>query len=65
MKVRATEKGFYDGIKREGDEFVLEKESLFSSKWMVKIEEPVAEVTSSDKKKKAKKRKEMFQQEAF
>ena len=65
MKVRAIEKGFYEGIKKIGDKFILEKESLFSSKWMVKIEEPVSDVTSSDKKKKAIKRNEMVKQEAF
>ena len=37
MKVIATNTGFYLSLRQKGDEFELENENLFSSKWMKKV----------------------------
>lgn len=44
FKVVAVSKGFYERIRRPGDEFMISGEAAFSKKWMevAKAEEPKA-----------------------
>ena len=39
MKVKATMRGHYGQIRNEGDEFEIESEGEFSSRWMEKVED--------------------------
>jgi len=57
MKVIATDIGFYLSLRKKGDEFELENESLFSSKWMKKAE-PSPTSSEQPKPKRQKKAKE-------
>jgi hypothetical protein len=58
MKVIATNTGFYLSLKQKGDEFELENENLFSSKWMKKVKEAPSTSSTKSKPKKQKEAKE-------
>jgi hypothetical protein len=61
MKVIATDTGFYLSLRKKGDEFELENENLFSSKWMKKAEEsPIASSDQPKPKKQKKSKEELF-----
>jgi hypothetical protein len=49
MKVRATQTGFYDNLRRRvGDVFTIQSEQEFSSRWMVRVDPSTPEkVTTS------------------
>ena len=55
MEVIATDTGFYLSLRKKGDQFILENESLFSSKWMKKVE---PSPTSSEEPKPKRKKKD-------
>ena len=40
MKVKATQRGFYDSLREPEDEFVLRDRRDFSPEWMEKVGEP-------------------------
>lgn len=58
MKVIATNTGFYLSLKQKGDEFELENENLFSSKWMKQVKEALSTSSPKSKPKKQKEAKE-------
>ena len=61
MEVIATDTGFYLSLRQKGDRFILENESLFSSKWMKKAEEsPIASSEEPKPKKQKKAKEELF-----
>jgi len=60
MEVIATDTGFYLSLRQKGDRFILENESLFSSKWMKKVKESPTSSEEPKTKKQKKAKEELF-----
>ena len=45
MKVRATEKGFYQKLRQKGDEFIIDKKE-HKGKWMEEVKKTVVVKTT-------------------
>lgn len=60
MEVIATDTGFYLSLRQKGDQFILENESLFSSKWMKKVEPSPTSSEEPKPKRRKKSKEELF-----